>query len=91
MKIAPSSAHGCGSDWTIWLAEVESAFNPYARSPAGATGLYQFMPATAERFGLSTQPEDQRLDPEFSAAPGVLRLEGFPWMYCIYKRTISLA
>jgi len=51
----------------IWLAEVESTFDPDAKSPVGARGLFQFMPATAERFGLSLNPRDQRRDPEKSA------------------------
>ena len=47
----------------VWLAEVESSFNPEARSPIGAAGLFQFMPATAKSVGLSLSPQDERLNP----------------------------
>ncbi len=47
----------------VWLAEVESSLNPSARSPAGARGLFQLMPATARAFGLSTFPFDERTQP----------------------------
>ncbi|MEI6861390.1 MAG: lytic transglycosylase domain-containing protein [Verrucomicrobiota bacterium] len=50
-----------------WLAEVESGLNPKALSPAGARGLYQFMPATARDLGLSTLFPDERTDPSKSA------------------------
>ena len=51
----------------VWLAEAESTFNPRARSPVGARGLYQLMPATAQELGLSTFLPDDRTDPEKSA------------------------
>jgi hypothetical protein len=45
------------------VIEAESAYDPDAVSRAGAVGLMQLMPATAERFGVSdrTNPE-QNLD-----------------------------
>lgn len=51
----------------VWLAEAESSFNPKARSPVGARGLFQFMPATAKEMGLRTFLPDERNDPEKSA------------------------
>jgi soluble lytic murein transglycosylase-like protein len=42
------------------VVQVESAYNPRARSPKGAAGLMQLMPATAERFGVKNvfSPEE---------------------------------
>jgi membrane-bound lytic murein transglycosylase D len=50
-----------------WLAEAESGLDPAARSPAGARGLFQFMPDTAHALGLGTFLPDERGDPEKSA------------------------
>ncbi len=51
----------------VWIAEVESSFDPRAKSPAGAAGLFQLMPATAKQYGLRTWPIDQRYRPDESA------------------------
>lgn len=59
----------------VWLAEVESSFDPRARSPAGAAGLFQLMPDTAKRFGLRTFPFDQRLAPDECAVAAAKYLQ----------------
>ena len=64
----------------VWQAEVESSFNPEARSPVGARGLYQFMPATARSFGLDEGPPDERLNPGKSARAAARYLK------VLYKR-----
>jgi hypothetical protein len=51
----------------IYLALIESNFDPKARSPAKAVGMWQFMTATARRFGLTVHGKvDERKNPERS-------------------------
>lgn len=50
----------------VWLAEVESSFDPRAKSPAGAAGMFQLMKPTARSLGLSTWLPDERMNPEKS-------------------------
>ena len=51
--------------WTAFfqaLIRVESAYNPSAVSPKGATGLAQLMPATAQSLGVDINDPMQNLD-----------------------------
>ncbi len=43
----------------VWLAMIESGFDAAVRSPAGAVGLWQFMPETGRTYGL---PQDRFVD-----------------------------
>lgn len=67
----------------VWIAEVESSLNPDAESPSGAVGLFQFMPATAKRFGLETAFFDERKNPEKSARAAARYLKA------LYRQTGS--
>lgn len=47
-----------------YLPVIESAYNPMATSPVGAAGLWQFMPATGQQYGLQINSlVDERRDP----------------------------
>jgi soluble lytic murein transglycosylase-like protein len=43
---------GVRTDLVRAVVQVESAYNPYARSPKGALGLMQLMPSTIQQFGV---------------------------------------
>lgn len=45
------------ADLFVKQAQAESALNPYAVSPKGAAGIFQFMPQTANELGI-TNPYD---------------------------------
>ena len=53
---------------------AESGFNPFARSPAGAQGIAQFMPGTARSYGLRNpfDPE-QAIDAQAHLMSDLLR------------------
>ena len=51
----------------LYLAMIESGFNPSAYSRARAAGVWQFIPSTGRKFGLSADWwADERRDPEKS-------------------------
>ncbi len=55
--------HGLPKDLK-YMSVIESLLDPKAVSPVGAAGLWQFMPATARRFGLKIDNYvDERYDP----------------------------
>jgi membrane-bound lytic murein transglycosylase D len=48
----------------IYVAMIESGFSPWARSPAAAVGLWQFIPSTGRWMGLRIDAYvDERRDP----------------------------
>ena len=55
--------HGLPED-LAYLAMIESGFNPYAYSPAHASGMWQFISGTGRRYGLAIDNYvDERRDP----------------------------
>lgn len=72
-----AAAEGVDTFLARAIIQAESAFNYRARSHAGALGLMQLMPATAERFGV-TDP----FDPRQNISGGVKYLR---WLNDYYK------
>jgi membrane-bound lytic murein transglycosylase D len=60
----------------IWVAMIESGFDARARSPAGAVGLWQFMPATGAVYGLQQNRFlDQRKNPRLATQAAAHHLQ----------------
>jgi soluble lytic murein transglycosylase-like protein len=47
-----ATLNGVRADLVKAVVQVESAYDPYARSPKGALGLMQLMPGTIKRYGV---------------------------------------
>ncbi|MBQ9143825.1 MAG: transglycosylase SLT domain-containing protein [Paludibacteraceae bacterium] len=66
-----------------YMPVIESALNPQARSHMGATGLWQFMPATGKKYGLEINSlVDDRMDPIRSTEAACLFLKN---LYGIFQ------
>jgi len=65
------------------VIEVESGYQANARSPKGAQGLMQLMPATAERFGVRNA-----FDPRQNIRGGALYLK---WLLEYFRGDLRLA
>ncbi|MFZ8785162.1 lytic transglycosylase domain-containing protein, partial [Thermocrinis sp.] len=94
--------HGLPEELAL-LPAIESAFNPFAVSRAGAAGLWQLMPSTARRYGLRVDREiDERFDVIKSTEAAAMYLKDLYQMfkdwelalaayncgeYCVARRT----
>jgi len=76
---AASRTYGLDPALVAALMHVESAYQPQARSPKGALGLMQVMPATGARYGVAS-PRDL-LDPATNIDVGARYLRDLQAMF----------
>jgi hypothetical protein len=74
-------AEGVDTNLARAIIQAESAFNYKARSRAGALGLMQLMPSTAERFGVLDP-----FDPRQNISGGVKYLK---WLHGYYEGDLT--
>ncbi len=66
----------------IMLPMLESMFDPFARSRSGAVGLWQFMEATADRYGLENDAwRDERRDVRRATSAAIAYLKDLHDMF----------
>lgn len=75
--------HGIAEGLIKAVMHTESGFNVYAKSPVGAQGLMQLMPATAKRFNVSNA-----YDPHQNIMAGAKYLS---WLLRRFDGNVSLA
>jgi membrane-bound lytic murein transglycosylase D len=81
MISAKLEAEGMPQD-LIYLAMIESGFNPTAYSPAHASGLWQFISETGRRYGLDVnRAVDERNDPEMATDAALSYLRDLHGMF----------
>lgn len=82
--IEPLAAqHGVDPALVRAVIEVESNYQPTARSPKGAMGLMQLMPATARQYGVSDAYE-----PSANVEAGIRHLR---WLLDRFETPLALA
>lgn len=73
-KIA--TAHGLDPHIFVRQIGAESGFNPNARSPAGASGIAQFIPSTAKQYGVDVSDPISSLNGAARLMRNLLRQNG---------------
>jgi membrane-bound lytic murein transglycosylase D len=74
----------------LYVAMVESEFNPTAHSDAGALGMWQFVPDTGDEYGLDrSRWVDQRMNPERSTAAAVQLLTDLQKRFNSWELTLA--
>lgn len=63
--IKAAEARGINPDFVLPMVMAESGFNPNAKSPKGAFGVMQLMPATAESLKVDPKDIDQNIEGGF--------------------------